>query len=137
MKKFVVGFLIDENNELLTILKNRPEWQAGQFNGIGGHIEEGEAPLDAMIRELKEETNVTFKDWEFIGTLKGVDYILYIYGGFYPEAFQGEMTMTDEVVSKIPFNDLNDFPLLPSARWMIAMLNDPNARNLTIQYNEK
>ena len=35
--------------------KNKPHWQEGHLNGIGGKIEEGELPIDAMQREYEEE----------------------------------------------------------------------------------
>jgi 8-oxo-dGTP diphosphatase len=54
---YVVGFVFNvDKSEVALILKNRPAWQAGRLNGIGGHIEEEELPLDAMHREFREET---------------------------------------------------------------------------------
>lgn len=47
-----------EELRVLGILKNRPEWQAGRWNGIGGKIEPGEWPIDAMCRETKQETGL-------------------------------------------------------------------------------
>lgn len=38
--------------------KNRPEWQKGRLNFPGGHIEAGEDPVTAAVRELKEETGL-------------------------------------------------------------------------------
>jgi 8-oxo-dGTP diphosphatase len=58
MKHYVLGLVFDANaNQLLLIEKLRPEWQAGRWNGIGGKIEEGETPLEAMQRESTEEIN--------------------------------------------------------------------------------
>jgi 8-oxo-dGTP diphosphatase len=57
MKRYVVGFCFDYNHEnVLLIRKNRPDWQVGRFNGLGGKIEKGESPLAAMGREFVEET---------------------------------------------------------------------------------
>ena len=38
------------------IKKERPVWQAGLLNAIGGHVEKGEYPVEAMQREFLEET---------------------------------------------------------------------------------
>lgn len=64
--KFVVGFAFDQLlRTVLLIKKNRPAWQAGKCNGVGGKIEPGEGIRGAMVREFQEEcglvTQVT--DW--------------------------------------------------------------------------
>jgi 8-oxo-dGTP diphosphatase len=69
MIEYTLGFALDlENQKVALIRKNRPEWQAGKLNGIGGHIEEGENPKEAQVREFYEETGVgTFlSDWNFV-----------------------------------------------------------------------
>lgn len=40
------------------IRKDRPDWQAGLFNFIGGKVNDGEAPWDAAIRECLEEADL-------------------------------------------------------------------------------
>lgn len=61
-ERFVVGFVFSKNPErILLVLKNRPAWQSGKFNGIGGKIENFETPLEAMNREFVEETY--FSGW--------------------------------------------------------------------------
>lgn len=49
--------LVLQDNVLL-IEKQRPEWQKGRLNGVGGKIEPGEADSSAMIREFAEETGL-------------------------------------------------------------------------------
>src|SRR5947207_2773047 len=48
----------NESNEerVLLIMKDKPEWQKGFFNLVGGKVEDGETPEQAALRELKEET---------------------------------------------------------------------------------
>lgn len=41
---------------VLLIRKLRPAWQAGRLNGVGGKVEFGESPDEAMAREFREET---------------------------------------------------------------------------------
>jgi len=62
----VVGFMFnDKPTEVALILKRRPVWQFGKLNGIGGHVEQTESPLKAMVREFKEETgsDTQYVDW--------------------------------------------------------------------------
>lgn len=65
IEAYVVGFITD-NKRVLLINKNRPKWQEGLFNGIGGKVEENESPLDAIIRETKEESGLDIQEWNFI-----------------------------------------------------------------------
>lgn len=49
----------------MLIKKTKPEWQRGKLNGVGGKIEAGETPHQAMLREWKEETGDGFDHvWE-------------------------------------------------------------------------
>lgn len=58
MTAYVVGFAFDHMNKVWLIRKNKPEWQAGKLNGIGGRIEMGETSRQAMSREFHEEAGV-------------------------------------------------------------------------------
>ena len=59
MQRYVVGFCFDEDLKHVAIVKkNRPDYQAGLFNGIGGKIEFRETGKAAMEREFFEETGV-------------------------------------------------------------------------------
>lgn len=62
--KYVLGFLFNVKlTRVVLIRKQRPSWQRGLLNGIGGKIEHGETPEEAMVREFQEETGVTVKEW--------------------------------------------------------------------------
>jgi 8-oxo-dGTP diphosphatase len=64
MKNYVVGFMFcKEVDKIVLIKKNRPQWQKDQWNGVGGHIESYEKPMDAMIREFREESGVNCDEW--------------------------------------------------------------------------
>jgi 8-oxo-dGTP pyrophosphatase MutT (NUDIX family) len=70
--KYVLGFAFCPNLvQVLVINKTKPDWQVGLLNGVGGSIEEGEAPLRAMAREFHEETGhiVAMTEWKRFATL--------------------------------------------------------------------
>ena len=52
---FSVGAIIQKNNKILIIERNLPP---KGFAGMAGHIDENEAPEQALAREIKEETNL-------------------------------------------------------------------------------
>jgi len=54
--KFVIGFLLDPTLSLVLLLrKNKPAHMEGLLLGVGGKIDEGESPIQAMAREFQEE----------------------------------------------------------------------------------
>lgn len=59
-----------EGEQVLLIQKRRPEAQAGLWNGIGGRVETLETPIQAMVRECREETGLSLPEaqWEKIGS---------------------------------------------------------------------
>lgn len=64
--QYVLGFAFDkEFKHVLLVWKNRPRWQAGKLNGVGGKIEPGEAVRAAMVREFQEETGICTNLSEF------------------------------------------------------------------------
>lgn len=83
--EYVLGFLFDKKGEkVLLIEKNRPAWQAGFLNGVGGKIEPNETPIQAMVREFKEEAFTVINDWCYFASIKGEDFKIYCYMGFGP-----------------------------------------------------
>jgi len=71
MKRYVVGFAFDSQGWFALIEKNRPDWQKGLWNGIGGKIEGDESPADAMSREFHEEAGqlIPKEQWSCIGKM--------------------------------------------------------------------
>jgi 8-oxo-dGTP diphosphatase len=73
---YVVAFLFTHNVEKVWLIqKQKPEWQKGCLNGIGGKIEEDETPMQAVIRELKEESGLDISAEQLIevGEMKGIN----------------------------------------------------------------
>lgn len=67
-KKMVAGFLF-AGNFVLLVEKQKPIWQKGLLNGVGGVIEQHETPLDAMRREFHEETKCSWPlEWRHFAT---------------------------------------------------------------------
>jgi 8-oxo-dGTP diphosphatase len=74
MKEYTVGFLFNkQGNKVALVKKNRPEWQRGRWNGIGGKFELGETPMDCMVREFREETGVEIKNWKKFAEISGIE----------------------------------------------------------------
>ena len=54
---------------LFTLRSSRTSTHAGQVSFPGGHIEEGESPSDAAVRETFEETGVSVDTIQILGII--------------------------------------------------------------------
>ena len=101
MIKYASMIVLDELDNVVTVLKNRPAWQAGKYNFPVGHVEEGEDFITAAVRELKEESNISVDpdDVLFTGEISDGEYfILHVFSiKVSNETIKTQMeTMTDE-----------------------------------------
>jgi len=142
VKRYVVGFMFDEHGgHIALVRKNRPDWQRGMLNGIGGKVEYGEIPINAMKREFLEETGVDCDEWESVGVCNwnrpppsfGSYEQLYIFKAFTEEIWKIQ-TVTDEHVFVLqqPLDD-HSYDMVPSLSWMIPMCMDSEIE--TVQIN--
>lgn len=60
--RVVVGIITD-NEEILLLKKNNPDWQKGLYNGIGGKVELNTTPLETIIKKCQEELGVNISNW--------------------------------------------------------------------------
>lgn len=88
MKKIAAIILENDKRELLLYLRdNKPGIPfPNHWDLIGGHLEDGETPAEALVREVKEELNIDLKEYTFYKKyvcLTGDAYrnIKYIYTG--------------------------------------------------------
>lgn len=58
-KNYVVILLFSKDTKKLLLVKRNKKPYPNLWNGIGGKIEVGETPIEAAIRECKEETGLT------------------------------------------------------------------------------
>lgn len=121
---YVLGFLFDEGRDhVLLIQKRRPAWQFGRLNGIGGKIEAGETPLQAMARECEEEAGLTDLDWQHTATLIGQTFHVEVFAAFSLAAFYAQQK-TDETLRIFPHRNLPEGRIMPNLPLLIALALD-------------
>jgi 8-oxo-dGTP diphosphatase len=123
LTEYVCGFALDYNGRRVALIrKNRPEWQAGHLNGIGGHIEEGETPWGAMVREFEEETGQLVTGWEPFVTMDFPGARIYFYRArVKDEILDNLQSVTDEQVFVTAVSNLNQFWIIPNLLWLIPL----------------
>ncbi|MBI4120506.1 MAG: NUDIX domain-containing protein [Parcubacteria group bacterium] len=121
MKKHTLGFIFDPSlSKILLVQKQRPEWQKGKCNGIGGKIELGERSLDCIVRETHEETGlkINAEEWVYVGEIKSKEWNVDIYTTIYKGETSDATTITDE---QIGWFETNNLPLnvIGNLKWLI------------------
>jgi len=68
MKQIAQVLLFDRDRKLLIYLRDdKPDIPfPNHWDFFGGHVEEGETPEQALLREVKEELSLDLLKWEFI-----------------------------------------------------------------------
>lgn len=106
---FVLGFAFNkEKTKLLLIKKNRPQWQAGLYNGIGGKIEVfDQSPVYAMVREFKEECNLETQvdQWQQFTVINNCFFHMTCFFAVLDNIEQYQ-SITDEIVYCVSINEL-------------------------------
>lgn len=118
--EYVTGFLFSEDfRKMAMVHKQRPDWQKGKLNGIGGKIEPDETPYEAMRREFREEAGLDIDSWVRFNILVGDEHTVnYFYAIGDPEQCQ---TMTDEPIKVVHLRDLDDLAIIPNLYWIVPM----------------
>ena len=88
MKEIAAIILENDKGEFLLYLRDdKPDIPfPGYWDLIGGHVEEGETPEEALVREVKEELDIDLKEYTFYKKFEcltgdAYDNIKYIYYG--------------------------------------------------------
>ena len=129
--EYTVGLIFTpELDHVLMINPNRPAWQVGFLNGVGGKFEEGETAAQCMVRELEEETDLKTNEdqWRYFGREEWSDGAVHFLVTRYEGSMDDAQTMTDEKVEWIPTADMPD-RILPNMRWLVPLAIDILERN--------
>lgn len=119
---YVVGFLYSyDKKHVALIRKSRPEWQIGKLNGVGGKMEDGERPSEAMEREFREETGYTVfaDDWKLFCTLSWRTAIIECFSAV------GDLiqlkSITDEQIEIHETDGISTLETIPNIPWLVHM----------------
>ena len=110
---------------LLHRIKKKKDVNEGKWIGVGGHVEENEAPDECIVREVREETGLILKNCIPRGLVTFVSDIwegewMHLYTA---TEFKGELTECNEgVLQWTPKEELTTLPMWEGDRIFLDLL---------------
>ena len=120
---FVNMCMITHENKVLVIDRQKPDWPGVTFPG--GHVEKAEAFVDAVIREVYEETGLTIQNPVLCGTKQFQENedtrsVVFFYKA---NRFSGELNSSNEgAVFWVDRKDLTSYPLSMDMEAMVQVM---------------
>ena len=132
---YVVGFAFTPDMKNVALIRKcrvRPgfEWMLGQINGLGGKIQEGELPRQAMAREFKEESGVEIpaEDWRLCGSFyRRREYEVVVFRSVSTAVLDVRTASPEEgEVKVLPVDRLHHYPTTRAMSWIIPLITYPD-----------
>lgn len=127
MTEYVCGLMVSKcGHSVALVLKAKPAWQKGKWNGVGGKVEPGETPLDAMIREFQEETGNETAPGEWrqgVVLTTPADTVIHFYFGRAADTYRMNPKGSPEPTAWHPLKELPG-NLIPNLRWLVPLATD-------------
>lgn len=116
--------LIRRGNEYLLQDRIKKDWRG--FTLPGGHVELGESIVDAVVREMKEETGLTVEHPKLCGVkqfpIDGGRYLVFL---FVADNFSGEVISSEEgAMLWVKIEDLEQVNLVNDFKELLEVMLD-------------
>ena len=125
MDKTVMIYL-EKDNQYLMLYRNKKkkDINKNKYIGVGGHVEKGETPDEAVVREVKEETGLDLLSFVRRGlvyfVLNGYEEEMYIYTSL---DFKGELIECNEgELSWIDKDNVMSLPIWEGDKYFLKHL---------------
>ncbi len=117
--------LIKDGDRVLLQNRVKKDWQG--YTLPGGHVESGESFVDAVVREMKEETGLTIEKPKMVGIkqfpIEGGRYIVLL---FEATQFTGEIVSSEEgEMTWIDRAELANIPAVDDLTELLKVFYDP------------
>ena len=133
---------VKKDNKLLMINRNKYPFM-GMWNGVGGHVEDGEDPLLGALREIKEEGNIVVDNATLvsISTWNYDDDLIYVYVSNLDSNFDDSVYPLKINEGIIDFKDIDwvldekNYGIVPDLRIFIKDIKEARSQNYHLVYD--
>jgi 8-oxo-dGTP pyrophosphatase MutT (NUDIX family) len=119
LKASMVVILDDRERVLILKRSPGPHWMPEKWALVGGHVEEGESPRDAALREAKEETNLELRQVQEL--VQRQDVMIY-YSNIYDGEVKIDFEHTDWVWAS--YDELDNYDITPKLKETVKLALD-------------
>ena len=124
--EFTVLCLIEDGSRVLLQDRVKADWKG--YTLPGGHVENGESFVDAVIREMKEETGLDIYEPKLVGVkqfpIEGGRYIVMLYKA---SKFSGEVVSSDEGrMEWVEYSRLSEINTVDDFEVLLEVMNSDN-----------
>lgn len=117
--------LIEDHSRILLQNRVKNDWKG--YSLPGGHVEPGESFVDAVIREMKEETGLEIRKPKLVGVkqfpIKNGRYIVLL---FKTTEFSGSVVSSEEgQMEWVEYNRLAEVKTVDDFQALLAVMNSP------------
>ena len=115
--------LVEDGNKILLQNRVKKDWQG--YTLPGGHVERDESFVDAVIREMKEETGLDIKNPVLVGVkqfpIKYGRYVVFLYK---TNEFEGELHSSNEgKMEWVEYKDLSKIKTVDDFEDLLKVMN--------------
>lgn len=126
----VVGFVFDRTYpSVVLIRKNHPDYQKGKWNGVGGKVNEGETPVQAMARECKEECGLEIPagQWKFLESVSRFNLYVFFCN---VDGIDRAKTTTEEIVRIFTNTEIKSLDLVDLVQSFLSKAKRTQYQNI-------
>ena len=118
--------LVTKGNQILLQNRVKQDWRG--YTLPGGHVEAGESFVDAVIREMKEETGLTIRHPRLVGIKQfPIQQGRYVVLLFKAEEFTGELASSKEgQMVWVPRDHLKNFHTVDDLDALLQVMDSPS-----------
>lgn len=118
--------LLTQGDRLLLQNRVKRDWQG--YTLPGGHVETGESFVDAVVREMEEETGLHILDPRLAGVKQfPIENGRYVVLLFHATHFTGELRSSEEgPMSWVPFSQLSALPTVDDFEALLQVILSPD-----------